>query len=119
MPKSDNLNDLIVDSIEQKPLAPIDLKDINLSNICDSEIDAFKKAFMSESFKRRYNMSDDEYDFFKSYKDKSISIDAIKDIYKNTKGSTTHVPTRNTNVSIPLGDIYKEKKQKIREKLGI
>ena len=119
VPESDNISDLIVDNVEKKPLNPIDLKDINLTNISDAEIDAFKKAFMTESFKRRYKMSDGEYEFFKSYKDKSISIDAIKAIYKANKGYTTHVPTRNMNVSIPLGDVYKEKKQKIREKLGL
>lgn len=118
LPKNDNLTDLIVDSISKKPVTPLNINDIDLSSMNDDDILLYKKAFITESFKRRYNMSDDEYDFYRSYSDKSISIDAIINIYRSTNGIKPINTTGNKNISTPLSDLLLEKKKIIREKLN-
>jgi hypothetical protein len=87
--------------VDNKPKPPkkVTFNDINLFDIDNDELKKQINRIENELFKRKYFFSDDEYNFYNELKD-NINVEDTKDLFKKYNG-----------------DVFKYKKEKIREKL--
>jgi hypothetical protein len=85
----------------------VDLKSLKLYDYSVTDLDNLLKNLNIELFKRKFNLSDDEYNFY--LKNQHINCIDIKEKYKSLN------PSNDTSTS----DNIKEKKLIIKEKLGL
>ena len=101
----ENFGDIVLDSITNsyqsvvKKDKKVDIKDLNLKDYSESDIEYIRKKMAEELIMRRHNLLLTEFNFYKDNQ-KEINIEDTKEIYKKYNG-----------------DIYKLRKEKIRENL--
>jgi hypothetical protein len=102
----ENYGELILDSItnsvqtEKKKEKKMDITDIKYSELSLKDIESINNKITDEIFKRKYNLNFDEYKFYIDNKEE-IDITDIKEAYKKCGG-----------------DIFKLRKEKIRDYLN-
>jgi hypothetical protein len=104
----ENFGDMILDSVSNavdtetrrsNKKSKVDLRGLSLKDYTDLEIEAAKKRFEEELVMRRFSLLREEFEFYKDNQTE-INIEDVKDVYKKCDG-----------------DIYKLRKEKIRENI--